>query len=127
MQVNYDAEFGILDIIAETPEVTAASLLDDPDVVVGLATEDGYDIASITIMGVPAYLPLGKMGYDTETDTLLLGRMTDDQELFTENGDLSAYWQVDEDDPDGFRHPIGVAVKNASVHLAEVMAAPSGV
>ena len=75
---------------------------------VSLATEDGHDIEGLIVMGASAYLDLDR-GYDADTDTLVIGRTTCNPSLITENGDIVAYWQVDEDDPDGFRDAIGVA------------------
>ena len=122
MRVRYDHEFDVLSIMTDTPEAICASLLDGPHIAVSLATEDGHDVVGVEIMGASAYLPLGNSGYDAETDTLTMGRTADDPELVTRNCDLIGYWQVDECDADGFRDPIGVAIKRASVHLASASA-----
>ena len=66
------------------------------------------------------YIPLG-LGYDSETDTLIMGTKTNDPTLITETGDFIGYWKLDEDDSNGARDPIGVALKHASKHLAEVL------
>ena len=66
------------------------------------------------------YLALGIRGYDPDTDTLTMGNTTTDPDLITENGDLIGYWRVDKYDPGDYRHPIGVAIRRASVHLAKV-------
>ena len=122
MRVRYDHKDDLLRLITETPDATSASLLDDPGIAVELATEDGHEIVGVTVLGMSAYLPLGSSGYDADTDTLTMGRTTEDPELITRNGDLVGYWQVDEYDADGFRDPIGVAIKRASVHLASASA-----
>ena len=124
MRVKYDQEADVIYITTETSAATAASLLDDPNIAVELATSDGHDIVGLIIMWASSYLPLGKRGYDPESDTLLIGKQTIDPKLITESGDIIGYWQVYEADPDGFRDPIGVAVKRASVHLAKVKAVP---
>ena len=127
MLIHYDDEVDVLDIrMHDLGGVVCASLLDDPSIAVSLATEDGHDIEGLIVMGASAYLDLDR-GYDADTDTLVIGRMTCNPSLITENGDIVAYWQVDEDDPDGFRDAIGVAIRRASVHLAEAIAAPSGI
>ena len=125
--VHYDSEVDALRVTTDVGGATSAALLYNSDIVVDLATEDGYDIVGLGVLCASLYLPLGKKGYDAETDTLLMGDSTSDPALITENDDFIGYWKVFEGDPDGFRDPVGVAVKNASVHLAEVMAAPSGV
>ena len=114
-------------IAADKDEGTSPPLWYNDDIVVDLATEDGHDIVGLGVLCASLYLPLGRKGYDAETDTLLMGDSTSDPVLITENDDFIGYWKVDEDYPDGFLDPIGVAVKRASVHLADVMAAPSGV
>lgn len=125
--VHYDSEIDALRVATDRYGVTSASLLYNSDIVVDLATEDGHDIVGLGVLCVSLYLPLGKKGYDADTDTLLMGYSTPDPELITENGDFIGYWKVFEGDPNRFRDPVGVAIKNASVHLAEVLAAPSGV
>ena len=124
MRVHYDDDADVLHITTEKRSVDAASLLDDPNVVVKLATLDGHDIVGLIVMWASSYV---RSEYDAETDTLLIGKTVCDPELITENDDLVAYWQVDEEDPDGFRDPIGVAIRRASVHLASVSAEPAGI
>ena len=122
MRVRYDQEVDALRITTGTPEATSESLWDAEhhDIVVDLAAEDSCDIVGLDVMWASAYLPLGKKGYDAESDTLLMGRATSEPELITKNGDLVGYWQMDDDNPDGTPNPIGVAIKRASVHLANV-------
>ena len=128
MKVKYYHTDDLLYIDTGTPDAVSASLLDASGIVLHLATKDGYDIVGVTVMGASAYLPLGNGGYDVETDTLLMGRSTSDPEHITENGDIIGYWQLDEYDPsDGYRDPIGVAIRRASVHLAAVSAKLVGV
>ena len=125
--VRYDNEIDALRVATDRVGATSSSLWHNSDIVVDLVTEDGHDIVGLGVMCASLYLPLGKKGYDADTDTLLMGDSTSDPALITENGDFIGYWKVFEGDPDGFRAPVGVAIKNASVHLAEVVAAPSGV
>ena len=126
MRIIYDREVNVLRVITETPDAVSASLLYDPGIAIDLATEEGHEIVGITVMGASAFIPLGNRRYDADTDTLTMGRTTGDPDLITENGDLVAYWQVDEEDPDGFRDPIGVAIRRASVHLGKVSADLAG-
>ena len=125
--VHYDSEVDALRITTDSGGATSSSLWYNSDIVVDLATEDGHDIVGLGVLCASLYLPLGKRGYDANTDILLFGRTTCNPSLITENGDIIGYWQLGDDDPDGFRDPIGVAIKNASVHLAEAVAAPSGI
>ena len=125
MRVSYDREANVLHLTDGAPAATGASLLDDPGIVIELATGEGHDIVGLIVIGASAYLPLGDNGYDAKTDTLVLGAKTDDPALITENGDFVGYWQVDELAPEGFRDPVGVAIRRASTHLAAACAALS--
>ena len=124
MRVRYDQEVDALRITTGTPDAISESLWDTEhhDIVIDLAAEDSCDIVGLDIMWASVYLPLGKKGYDPESDTLLMGRATSEPERITKNGDIIGYWQVDDDSPDGSPNPIGVAIKRASVHLAKVSA-----
>ena len=121
MKANYDVEADVLSLTTGIEPATSASLLDDPDIVVDLADADGHDIVGLAIMWASAYLPL-KKGYDPERDTLLLGIKNAPPHTVTEHGDFIGYWQVDEDEPDGFMDPVGVLIRNASKHLAQITA-----
>ena len=121
MRVRYDQKVDALRITTGTPEAISESLWDavHHDIVIDLAAEDSCDIVGLDVMRASVYLPLGKKGYDPESDTLLMGRATSEPELITKNGDIVGYWQIDDDNPDGIPNPIGVAIKRASVHLAK--------
>ncbi len=119
MLVSYDQQANVLGVTTDTPAATAASLLDDPGIAVELASAEGHEIVGLIVMGASAYIPFGK-AYNAETDTLLIGRNTGDPKLTTENGDITGYWKVDEDDPDGFRDPIGIAITQASMRFAVI-------
>ena len=121
MLVSYDKEANVLHVTTEAPKATAASLLDDPGIAVELVSWDGQEIVGLIVMGASAYVPLA-LGYDSETDTLIMGSKTHDPDLITETEDFVGYWQVDEDNPGGVCDPIGVALKHASKHLEKVLA-----
>ena len=126
MKVRYDHESDALSISMGKSSVISEALW-DPEyqgIVVDFAKEDSYDFVGIEVLGLSGYLPLGKRGYDPKSDTLLMGRTLApgiEPELIMENGDIAVYWQtVDDDDADGLPHPVAVAVKHASIHLAKV-------
>ncbi len=73
------------------------------------------------IMGGSAYLPLGS-GYDAENDVLTIGETTDDPAAITQCGDFIGYWEIDEEGTPDEKDPIGVALRQASKHLASVTA-----
>ena len=119
MRTIYSPEDDYLRLVTQIPSAVSASLLDDPGIVLDLATEDGHEVVGVEILGISAYVPLGKNGYDADTDTLTMGKTTTDPELITENGDLTGYWHVDKHEPGSYRDPIGVAISRASIHLAK--------
>ena len=125
MRVSYDRDSNVLHLTDGAPAATGASLLDDPGIVIELATGAGHDIVGLIVIGASAYLPLGGNGYDAKTDTLVIGTKTDNPALITENGDFVGYWQVDELEPEGFRDPVGIAIRKASMHLAAICTALS--
>jgi hypothetical protein len=120
MRIRYYQDADVLRVTTDQTPADGASLLYEADIAVELATEDGHDIVGLIVMGASAYLPLG-LGYDADADTLLFGTATSDPAMITENGDIVGYWQVDDEEPDSFRDPIGVAIRKASKHLAEVL------
>ena len=126
MRVDYDDEFDILRVDAARRAISYP-LLHDDDVVVHLAAEDGKQIVGVEIWAALRYLPLGKDGYDANTDTLTMGRTTSNLKFIAECGDFTGYWEPDVNYPDEHPEAIGVALKRASVHLAEVSARIAGV
>ncbi|MCY3637943.1 MAG: DUF2283 domain-containing protein [Chloroflexi bacterium] len=123
MRVSHDThpQADILYFSTGTPDVGGSDILTAPGVVVFVGAEDGHDIVGIEIIGASAYLPLGKKGYDAKTDTLMLGEKCAKPDLITQNDDFVAYWRVDKEFPDvGFLEPVGVAIKNASAHIANM-------
>ena len=122
MRTFYDSEANYVRLLSGDKGELSTTLLDDDNIVIDLDTEDGYGIVGLTIMGPRAYLPLGKVGYDAEADVLTFGVRVDDPALVTENGDLVAYWQVDKRDPTNCMDAVGAALRNASQHLAPVLA-----
>ena len=122
MRVMYYGQDDVLYMEDGRSHVVGSELLRNPGTVVHLTTEDGHDISAVTVLGASAYLPLG-VGYDAESDTLTIGETTEAPSLAIEAGDFVGYWEIDELWPDGFREPIGVALRQASKHLATVLEA----
>ena len=71
--VHYDSEVDALRIATNSGGATSSSLWYNSEIVVDLATEDGQDIVGLGVLCASVYLPLGKRGYDAESDTLLMG------------------------------------------------------
>lgn len=81
MQVNYDREANVLHLTDGATSTTGASLLDDPGIVLELATNEGHDIVGLIVTGASAYLSFREDCYDATTDTLVLGTKTEDPAL----------------------------------------------
>ncbi len=81
----------------------------------------GYKPVALEIMFVSKLMPLETNGgYCPQTDTLVIGGSEEVATLVEENGDLAAYWCAD-DAPDDLSL-VAVSLRNASKHLAPVMA-----
>ena len=121
LEVRYWPESDILTIDTGTPHVGCASLDWPDEVVVDLATEDKYSkVVGVEVRGATAWLPLGKMGYDQEADTLMLGKK-EGATVVVAHGHLVAYWKPDPDDFDGkFYIPLGIEVLSARKWLGSL-------
>lgn len=117
MRLIYDKEVDVLRLLTGEDEATSSSLYDDIDIVVDLDKNEER-VLGLMIIGASTYLPLGKRGYDAETDTLTLGTVATEPALITRNADFITYWMKDRYEGDDTLDPIGVAVKHASKHLA---------
>ena len=81
----------------------------------------GHKPVALEIMFASDLMPLEKNGgYCGETDTLVIGEGKGAATLVEENGDLAAYW-LPEDGPEDL-NLVGVSLRNASKHLAPVIA-----
>ena len=61
MRVSYDRDSNVLHLTDGAPAATGASLLDDPGIVIELATGAAHDSVGLIVIGASAYLPLGGM------------------------------------------------------------------
>ena len=120
MRVHYNPDASVLHFDTGTPGVVGHTLYDDGHTVIGSAPEGGHEIAYVTIIGASAFLPLGKRGYDAETDTLQLGNAMNEHDKGTENGDITVRWRRDKELNSDYLCPMGVEIRNASVHIANM-------
>ena len=138
LTVRYDPEADVLDI--RTDRISyGATPLEGPElgfIAVESAGENDRDIVGVIIIFAASYLaPYFRLRrenapprignpehtrYDPDTDTLTWGDITDDPEMVSQAGDLTAYWQPEEDsdEDDPFFDPIGLSLRNAAEHLA---------
>ena len=122
LKVTFDQDVNALNILTDETEKedTCIPLRDEGSVVLGVVHGAMRHIVSIEALDASAWLPLGKRDYDAENDTLTICLSSGDEVLVTENGDIVGYWVPDEMDPSEFMDPIGVALRNASVHLGKM-------
>ena len=122
LKVHYDPECDAIGADYEQPHDGACEVEGLGWVVIDLLDWKSHVPVGLEVIGVSAWLPLGKRGYSKETDTLTFGSDAETATVIAENGDLVAYWSPDQYDPD-YLLPIAVDLRNASKHLAPVLEA----
>ncbi len=120
LQLIYDEDVDVLRVFTGEDETTSSSLTGLEEVVVDLDGAKNH-VVGIMVMGASAYLPLGKRGYDPQTDTLTLGAVVSDPAKITHNSNIVTYWQPDRYEPDRHVEPVGVAIRQASKHLNGIL------
>ena len=120
MRVHYDEEADVLVISTGEHYVDTFTLRNDDHVAIDVSS-NGQDVVGFLVMGASRFLSL-KRGYDPKRDVLTIGETTDAPAMVSKNGDFVGYWRPDEYHPDEFLEPIGVAVHQASKHLAPILA-----
>ena len=123
LRVHYDSECDALGLHSDQFPKISAELETAPGVVLDLANDDDLScqVVGLEVLGMSAYVPLGKLGYCEETDTLTFGTEIETAIEIMENEDLVAYWRSD-DSLDDSMVPVAFDLRNASKHLAPVMA-----
>ena len=138
LTVRYDPEADVLDI--RTDRISyGATPLEGPElgfIAVESAGENDRDIVGVLMIFAASYMaPYFRLRrenappqvgnpehtrYDPDTDTLTWGDITNDPEMVSQAGDLTAYWQPEEDpaEDEPFFDPIGLSLRNASKHLS---------
>ena len=128
LKVGYSKEGDF--IYLDTPERGEGTYVLENDcwTAVDVPASGGYRPVALEFMFASRLLPLEANDsgrYCPETDTLVCGEGQDTATLVEENDDLTAYWRPDDapgrgpDDLD----LIAVALRNASKHLAPLIAA----
>ncbi len=124
MKVKYYAEDDALIIIANGRGRSGGTLRYDFRVILDFVDEGSEDVTRIDILDIGRFLPLGaNRGYDANTDTLTLGDKPDADYRVVDNGDFVSYQQWFDDGSEW--DVVAVDLRQASVHLAPVLAALS--
>ena len=130
MQVKYYADTDSVRLVAGAKNGRGGgdSLRDDFDVVVEYADRNGEDVVAVDVFNVGWYLPLrADRGYDAETDTLTLGDKPGNGAdcRVVANGDFVSYRERFELNGGSVWNIVALDLRQASRHLAEVVAARS--
>ena len=119
---HYDPEIDAVSLHYGQPTCGGYEVTENWSIILHVPEDESRCAAELEVIAISAWLPLGKRGYCAETDTLTFGRGAETATIVAENGDLIAYWRPDEYDPDDLV-AIAVDLRNASKHLAPVIAA----
>ncbi len=94
----------------------------EPWVVIETPSDREYKPVALKILFVSGHMPLEtNEGYCADTDTLAIGAGKNAATRVEENGDLVAYWALEDGYPDDLAL-VAVALRNASKHLALAIA-----
>lgn len=124
LKVHYDPECDAIGADYKQPHDGACAVEGLGWVIIDLLDRESHVPVGLEVIGISAWLPLGKRGYSKDTDTITFGGDAETATVIAENGDLIAYWSPDQYDPD-LLLPIAVDLRNASKHLAPVLEAQS--
>ncbi len=119
MRVFYDSKTDVLGLRTGEHEELCASPIDCYDFVVCLSEEFGNQTVGVDIVGALVYLPLGKRGCDSATDSLCLD-CTPVEAFVTSKGDITGYWKVNEGGPEGFLDPVGLVIRIPLEHFGRL-------
>ena len=124
MQVKYYAEDDALIIIVNRRGPSGGTLRDDFRVILDFEDKGIENVTRIDILDVSRFLPLSaERGYDAHADTLTLGDKPTADYRVVDNGDFVSYRQWFDDGSEW--DVVAVDIRQASVHLAPVIAAHS--
>lgn len=121
---HYDPEIDAIGLHCDQPTCGGYEVAENWSIILHVPEDASRCAAALEVIGISAWLPLGKRGYCAETDTLTIGHGTETATVIAENGDLIAYWRPDQYDA-SYLMPIAVDLRNASKHLAPVIEAMS--
>lgn len=124
LRAHYDPNIDAISWYYDQPSWGGYEVAQNWSIILHVPDDESHCAVELEVIGISMWLPLGKRGYCEETDTLTIGRGVETATVVAENGDLVAYWAPDEYDPADLV-PIAVDLRNASKHLAPVIAATS--
>ena len=117
---HYDPEIEAVSLHYDQSTCGGYEVAENWSIILHVLDDDGRKGAELEVIGIGAWLPLGKRNYCHKTDTLTFGDDVAKATIIAENGDLIAYWAPDEYDPSDLV-VAAVDLRNASQHLASVI------
>ena len=124
LKVHYDPDCDAIGANYGQPSGATREVEGPGWVMIDLPDEKSHEAIALEVIGISAWLPLGKRGYSKEKDTLTFGDYAEPPAVVGEYCDLIAYWRRDSSAAGGLT-PVSVDLRNASKHLASVIAAMS--
>ena len=124
MQVKYYPKEDVLIITATQGGRSGGTLRDDFGIIFAFEDEGVDNITRVDLHRATRFLPLdAERGYDADTDTLTLGDKPEPDADYrvVDNGDFVSYRQWFDDGSEW--DVVAVDLRQASVHLAKVIAA----
>ena len=122
MEVKYFPEDDALIMDISRGGCSGATLRDDFGIILVFESESVEDIARVRVLHISDFLPLdAERGYDADTDTLTMGDKPTSDFRVVDNGDFVSYRQWFDDGSEW--DVVAVDLRQASVHLAPVLAA----
>lgn len=124
LKLHYDPECDAIGLNYNQPSGATHEVEYLGWVMIDLPDEESHEAIALEVIGISAWLPLGKRGYSQETDTLTFGDLPEPAAVVAVNGDLVTHWRRDASATGGLT-AVAVGLHNASKHLAPVIAAMS--
>ena len=124
LKLHYDPDSDAIGLNYSQPSGATHEIEGLGWVMIDLPDEESHDAVALEVIGISAWLPLGRRGYSLETDTLTFGDGAKTATITAANGDLVVSWRSDSSAIGGLT-PFAVDLRNASKHLAPVIAAMS--
>lgn len=124
LNVHYDPESDAIGVNYGQPSGETHEIEGIGWVMIDLRDEESLEAIALEVIGISAWLPLGKRGYTREADTLTFGDYAEPPAVVGEYGDLITNWRRDSSANGGLTL-VSVDLRKASKHLAPVMEAMS--
>ena len=122
LKLHYDPECDAIGLNYNQPSGATQEIEGVGWVMIDLPDAESHQAIALEVIGISAWLPLGKLGYRQDTDTLTFGELLEPAAVVAENGDLVTHWRRDASAIGGLT-AVAVDLRNASTHLAPVITA----